>query len=73
MWKRIGKACEWKYLRAPCVRKMFDESHRGVVVLYFLRDTRVGCTISLAPLTVAEGEEEEGEVSEGEVGGPGAP
>ena len=29
-----------------------------MVVLYFLRDTRVGCTASLAPLAVAEEEEE---------------
>ena len=74
MWKGIiRKACGWKHPRAPSVWEMFEDEQATKAVLTFLRDTRVGCMVSLAPLE----EEEEGPAppqnKEGEEGGPGPP
>ena len=65
MWKDIGKACGWKHPRAPSVRLLWKEKATDAV-LAFLRDTRVGCMVTLRP-------QEEGEDSEGEEGGRGPP
>ena len=71
MWKRIERLCEWDTPRAPSVRLMFDDVRAGPAVLTFLRDTRVGRMISMAP---RDGERAEDEAeSEGEEGGPGPP
>ena len=35
-----GKACEWKHLRAPTVRLLFQDERATPVVLNFLRDTK---------------------------------
>ena len=71
MWRRIPRLCEWKTPRAPSVRLMFDDVRAAPAVLTFLRDTRVGRVITVAP----RGEEREVEEteSEGEKGGPGPP
>ena len=63
MWKRVEKACRWEHPRPPSVRRVFHE-RATVAVLDFLRDTRVGCIVSLSP----PAQEEEGEVSWGEEG-----
>ena len=42
MWKDIGKACQWKYLRAPSVRVLWKEKVTEAV-LAFLQGTKVGC------------------------------
>ena len=68
MWKETGRACEWKRLRTPSVRLLWD-GRATKAVLDFLRTTRVG---SIGTERVPP-EEEEGEVSEGEEGGPGPP
>ena len=68
MWERIGKACGWKHLRAPSIRRMFDE-RIAVAALNFPRDPKVSCMVLLTP----PAEEEEEGVSEGEEGGPGHP
>ena len=54
-----------KHPRAPSIRRMLDE-RVTVAVLDFLRDTRTGCMVSLAPPAEEEGECED---SEGEEGG----
>ena len=67
--KRIETLPEWKRPRAPSLRSMFDDVRVTPAVLTFLRDTRVGRIISLAPREdEEEGEEED---SEGEEGGQG--
>ena len=55
-------------MRSLSVRRMFSDQRAMVAVLTFLRDTRVGYMVSLAP---PEEEEEEDE-SENE-DGPGQP
>ena len=67
MWKDIGKAGGWKHPRAPSARLLWKEKATEAV-LDFLRDTRVGCMVTLRPA-----EEEDGEGSEGEAGGLGPP
>ena len=69
MWKDIGKACGWKHPRVPSVRsvRLLWEEEATEAVLYFLRDTKVGCVVTLRP------PEEEGEDSDGDEDGPGPP
>ena len=74
MWKRIGRLCEKRGPVTPSVRAMFGDQRATPEVLTFLRDTRVGKMISLAPRGENLWEEEEGSSeSEGEEGGPGPP
>ena len=63
---KIGKVCGWKHLTAPSVRQILDGGRAREAVLTILRDTNLGCMISLAPP-----EEGEGEDKSGEEGGPG--
>lgn len=69
MWEGAERLCEWKRPRAPSVRAMFDDVRATPAVLTFLRDTRVGRMISMAPREGEGGEED----SEGQEGGPGPP
>ena len=55
----------------PSVRAVFGDSRATPAVLTFLRDTRVGKMVSLAPWD--EWREEEDSESEGEEAGPGPP
>ena len=67
MWNEIGKACEWKHLRAPSVRLLWDG--RAVeTVLKILCTTRVRCIGMERVLS-----EDKGEISEGEERGPAPP
>ena len=74
MWKRIGKACGWRHLRAPSVRLLWKEKAKGAV-LDFLGGTRVGCRAAVMAIIGPREEEDrsEGEAGEGEEGGPGPP
>ena len=63
---------EWEKPRAPSVRLLFDDMRAAPAVLTFLRDTRVGRIISLAPREEERAEEAESE-SEGEEGRSGPP
>ena len=49
--------CEWKRPRAPAVRLMFDDGGAAPAVLTFLRDTRVGRMVPLAPREGWRGED----------------
>ena len=79
----IGKACRWKHPRAQTVRLLFEDQRATPAVLHFLRETKVGRVVTLAPPEVEWEEEleevnlwleeEEGQESENEEGGPGPP
>ena len=49
MWKRIWRLCERRGPVVPSVRAMFGHSRATPAVLTFLRETRVGRLVSLAP------------------------
>ena len=64
--------CEWSGPRAPLVRRMTDDVRTTPAVLTFLRYTRVGRVVALAPPEVEEGEVEDSVDEEsGEESGPG--
>ena len=78
----VNWACEWKHPRAPTIRLLFQDGGATPAVLIFLRDTRVGKTVALAP----PGEEEwdgleeielwpegGGQAANDDEGGPGPP
>ena len=70
--------CEWKTLRAPAVRLMFDAVRATPAVLSLLRDTRVRKMVPLALREEWRGEDTGREVDreldrEGEEGRPGPP
>ena len=71
LWGRIGKDCGWENLRAPAVRRPWEERATGAM-LEFLEDTRVGCRASAVaasgPQVRGTGEEREDQGSEGEEG-----
>ena len=71
VWKRIGGLCEKRGPVTPSVRAMFGDQRATPAVLTFLRGTRVGRVISLAPR--GENWWEEDSESEGEEGGPSPP
>ena len=75
LWKRVGKLCEWKELRAPEVRLLFDDVQAAPAVLSFLRNTRIG---RIAPQALRRRREgglgrEVDREGEGDEGGPGPP
>lgn len=47
MWEEIGKACRWKYPRAPSARTIFEDERATEGILAFLWDTKVGCMVSI--------------------------
>ena len=49
LWRSVGKACKWKHPRAPTVRLLFEDERATPAVLNFLRDTKVGHMVTLAP------------------------
>ena len=49
LWRSVGKACEWKHPRAPAVRLLFQDERATPVVLAFLRGTKIGRMVTLAP------------------------
>lgn len=49
MWKEIGKKCGWKHPRDSSVRAMFEDERATEEILVFLRDTKVGCMVSITP------------------------
>ena len=59
LWRSVGGACEWKRPRAPSIRLLFQDKHATPAALAFLRDTKIGRMITLAPP-----EEEWGELKE---------
>ena len=66
MWKRIGKACGWRHLRAPSVRLLWKEKAKGAV-LDFLGGTRVGCRAAV--MATIGPREEGGDLRGGGAGG----
>ena len=54
LWRSVGKVCEWKHPRAPSVRLLFQDERATPAVLTFLRETKVGRVVILAPLLEAE-------------------
>ena len=69
----MRKACGWKHPRAPSVWTLFQDDRGTPTVLSFLRETRVGKMVCLAPPVVEDREEGEIREEEGEEGGPGPP
>ena len=49
MWKEIGGACGWMHLRVPSVRNMSGDERATEAALTFLRDTKAGRTVAIAP------------------------
>ena len=49
LWKEVGKACRWKHPRAPSVRLLFRDERTTPAFLKFLRTTKVGRRVTLAP------------------------
>ena len=54
VWKDIGKACGWKHPRAFSVKWLWKE-RATEAVLGFLRDTRVGCMVTIRKPLEEEG------------------
>ena len=50
MWRSVGKACGWKRPRAPSIRMLFRDDRATPAVPTFLRETKVGRMVNLAPL-----------------------
>ena len=57
-------ACKWKHPRAASARSMIADERAVEAVLAFLRDPKVGCVLTIAPL---------GQMVVGEEGGAGQP
>ena len=83
LWRSVEEACERRHPWAPTVRLLFQDERATPAVLAFLRETKVGRIVALAPPEEEEsGEleevvlrpgEEEGQDEEEEEGGPGPP
>ena len=67
LWKDIGEALRWEWLRTPSVRYLW-EGKATDAVLEFLRTTRVGC-VGLGRVSP----DDRGEANSGEVVRPGPP
>ena len=71
LWRRVGKDCGWKHLRAPSVRWLWRVDATEAV-LEFLGDTNVGCRssgVARVERDEAESVRQESECEEG----PGPP
>lgn len=59
MWAKVGKLCVRKHPRAPTIRALFDERATRAA-LAFLREAKVGQSVTIPPPRPHAGRGEEG-------------